>query len=361
MMTSDNLLNVSQNFFSPDVVQKFSNIIGQSTDKTKIALMSVIPTLMNGIVNKGSTPEGAASLVDMTKKQNFELSTTPDESKLSQGNEVMNSIFGSNLMPTASKIGESTGLNTSSITKIFSLAAPVVMGVIGSKIKNEKLRSMGLMNFLGQQKTLLSGFTSGAAGFSTAGENVGGVQKQIKSQNISWTKIALAALILLGLLFWWFGTHNKTTVQTTTAIPPAISIVTPSINELSAFMKIGTESDLPKKFRFEHLNFETNTTILTVGAETEAELDNIAAAMKEYPASKARLEGYTDNIGDSAANQALSASRAIVVKDQLVSRGISAERIEALGLGSSNPIGNNETAEGRAENRRIDFIITQIK
>ncbi|MGZ3789106.1 MAG: DUF937 domain-containing protein [Bacteriovorax sp.] len=361
MVISDNLLSVSQNFFSPDIVQKFSNILGQSTDKTKSALMSVIPALMNGIVSKGSTPEGAASLVDMANKQNFELSATPDESKLSQGNEVVNNIFGNNLSSTVSKIGESTGLNTSSITKMFSLAAPVVMGVIGSKIKNEKLSSSGLMNFLSQQKSALSGFTSGASGFSEVSGGVRGIQKQVASRNIPWGKIGVAALILLGLWFWWLGARNKVTAPLTkvTTTIPTIKIVTPSLNELSNFMRTGTAAALPKKFHFEHLNFESATTTLAAGAE--AELDQIAAAMKEHPASRARLEGYTDDIGDIEANKTLSVSRAMAVKDQLVLRGIAPGRIDAVGFGASNPIADNTTAEGRAMNRRIEFVITQLK
>lgn len=65
MVVNDSLLGVSQNFFSPDIVQKISDAIGQSADKTKAGLRSVIPAFMSGVVDKGSTPDGAATIVDI--------------------------------------------------------------------------------------------------------------------------------------------------------------------------------------------------------------------------------------------------------------------------------------------------------
>lgn len=346
MLISDNLFNVSQNFFSPDIVQKFSRSIGQPIDKTKAGLMSVIPTLMNGIVSKGSTPEGAASLVDMANKQNFELSAAPDESKLSAGNEVVNNIFGSNLNSVVSRMGEKTGLNNSTISKMMGLAAPLVMGVIGSKVKNEKMSSTGLMNFLSQQKTTLAG----------VGSNVG-VPGKLSSQNVPWGKIGIAALILLGLWFWWLGSQNKTIVPITTSTP--ITMTTSAVSDLGGFLRAGDLSQLPKRFRFENLNFATGTVALAAGAEME--LDQIAADMKVHPAALVQVQGFTDNVGDIEANKVLSTNRAEVVKQQLVARGVEPQRIEAVGLGSAQPIGSNATAEGRALNRRIEFVVTRIK
>ena len=351
MVINDNLLSVSQNFLSPDIVQKISDLIGQSADKTKTGLKSVIPALMSGIVDKGSTPEGASTLVDIVNTHNFESSTKPDESKLNEGNDVVKNIFGNNLNNVVSNLGASTGLSGSSITKMLGLAAPVLMGVLGSKVKNEKLSSSGLMNFLSQQKNILSGFT--------AGEKGDVLQKQL-TQEIPWKKIALAALILLGLWFWWLSSHHKAMIQSTATAPVHRAVINiTSINELSAFMAAATGAELPKHFRFEKLTFASGTTTLAPGAG--AELDKIASAMKQYPLSKARLEGFTDNVGLEESNKILSAKRADAVKAQLVSRGIQKERIQTVGMGPENPIGNNATAEGRAENRRIEFVVTNIK
>lgn len=67
------------------------------------------------------------------------------------------------------------------------------------------------------------------------------------------------------------------------------------------------------------------------------------------------IAGYTDNVGDAAANQKLSERRANAVREYLVKQGVPAEALTAVGYGSENPIADNSTAEGRNKNRRIEF------
>ena len=73
--------------------------------------------------------------------------------------------------------------------------------------------------------------------------------------------------------------------------------------------------------------------------------------------AKVKVEGHTDNQGDASANQALSQRRAQAVADVLVSAGVSASRVEVEGLGQSRPLGDNDSAAGRARNRRVEVIV----
>jgi outer membrane protein OmpA-like peptidoglycan-associated protein len=84
-------------------------------------------------------------------------------------------------------------------------------------------------------------------------------------------------------------------------------------------------------------------------------LDKLAAAVKACPNTKIRVEGHTDSMGDPSANQSLSEDRAKVVAAYLVKAGVDAGRIGSAGFGPSKPIGDNATADGRAQNRRIEF------
>ncbi len=67
------------------------------------------------------------------------------------------------------------------------------------------------------------------------------------------------------------------------------------------------------------------------------------------------IAGYTDNVGDAAANQKLSEERANSVRNYLIAQGVPADQLVAVGYGQEQPIADNGTAEGRAQNRRIEF------
>lgn len=90
----------------------------------------------------------------------------------------------------------------------------------------------------------------------------------------------------------------------------------------------------------------------------QVKLNDVATALiKEDPLSKILVEGYTDSQGGADYNQGLSLHRAQAVRDYLVSRGIASDRISAQGRGLTNPIGDNKSAEGRANNRRVEIIV----
>ncbi len=79
--------------------------------------------------------------------------------------------------------------------------------------------------------------------------------------------------------------------------------------------------------------------------------------MMENPTYKLDINGHTDNQGEENRNQQLSIDRAAAVRNYLISKGISPERMESFGYGESRPKASNDTPAGRAENRRVEFIV----
>jgi len=73
--------------------------------------------------------------------------------------------------------------------------------------------------------------------------------------------------------------------------------------------------------------------------------------------SRVLVEGHTDSVGSAANNEELSIRRASAVRDSLVSRGVAADRITVAGYGSARPIADNDTQEGRANNRRVEIVV----
>ena len=103
------------------------------------------------------------------------------------------------------------------------------------------------------------------------------------------------------------------------------------------------------------VNFESNSAKIT--DESYPILYNAVKTLLENPGIKIEIQGYTDNVGSEQYNLRLSQIRADFVKSYLISKGISPDRLQAVGYGESNPIADNRTAEGRAMNRRIEFKI----
>jgi outer membrane protein OmpA-like peptidoglycan-associated protein len=92
-----------------------------------------------------------------------------------------------------------------------------------------------------------------------------------------------------------------------------------------------------------------------LNTRSNVSLDKLVTIMNENPGLKVRVQGHTSNLGDDDKNMTLSQDRANAVKDYLVSKGISADRITAEGFGETQPVADNSTAAGRAKNNRIEI------
>ena len=86
-------------------------------------------------------------------------------------------------------------------------------------------------------------------------------------------------------------------------------------------------------------------------------LFRVADQLKACPAARITVNGYTDNASAEGINIPLSVQRANLVAEFLIANGVTRDRVTAKGLGSANPIASNDTAEGRAKNRRAELVV----
>ncbi len=103
------------------------------------------------------------------------------------------------------------------------------------------------------------------------------------------------------------------------------------------------------------VRFDTGKATLTTQAK--ANLDKLVPVFKDYADTNIEIYGYTDSTGSPEFNLTLSQKRAESVKDYLVSNGLLVSRFKTTGLGIADPIATNDTAEGRTQNRRVEFAI----
>ncbi len=100
------------------------------------------------------------------------------------------------------------------------------------------------------------------------------------------------------------------------------------------------------------------TDSANVRPDLAAEIRSIAANLVSYPNSTIQVIGHTDNTGTAAYNFDLSQRRAVAVRDILLGAGVPSNRLSAAGVGEDRPIASNLTTAGRAQNRRVEIIIT---
>jgi outer membrane protein OmpA-like peptidoglycan-associated protein len=113
--------------------------------------------------------------------------------------------------------------------------------------------------------------------------------------------------------------------------------------------------EVGESYKINNINFATNSFELT--KEITAVLNEFLTFLKENPTVKIAIHGHTDNVGDTKENLTLSQNRAKEVYNYLILEDIEPKRLSYKGFGSSKPIDNNKTEEGRAKNRRTEFVV----
>ncbi len=185
-----------------------------------------------------------------------------------------------------------------------------------------------------------------------------------KDKKFNWLPWLLLGLGLLALLLALSRCHRDETVAVAPT-PVANDVVAATPNAGSADALVGTSGlgsylagteATPRTFAFEKLNFDTAKS--DIRAADAAEVNQIAATLKQYPTARIRIAGYADARGGDAANMALGKARAESIKSALVASGIDAGRIEAVSGGETDPVDTNATANGRFENRRTELVVT---
>src|SRR6478735_9993726 len=109
------------------------------------------------------------------------------------------------------------------------------------------------------------------------------------------------------------------------------------------------------------IEFDTGEATFKPGGGSDAVVDQLKIFLDQNPkVTKLRIEGHTDNVGTPDTNQTLSGQRALTVKNAAIAKGVKKERFLAVGFGQNEPIADNTTEEGRAQNRRTEFRFAEI-
>jgi OmpA-OmpF porin, OOP family len=152
------------------------------------------------------------------------------------------------------------------------------------------------------------------------------------------------------------------TLAACSSTPPQVSHAQPAASRPVAYTQSANFTPVPVQrltLRGD-ANFETDSATLTVQAASE--LDRLIEGTRHTTIDSISIAGYTDASGSDAHNQELSERRALSVAQYLAVHGMKAHRsVQVHGFGKANPVASNTTAEGRAQNRRVEIVLEEQK
>lgn len=137
------------------------------------------------------------------------------------------------------------------------------------------------------------------------------------------------------------------------------SSIEASRTALSNLSSPAPAEDVARALNLQIINFASDSAVIP--ADNKAILDIAATLMKQSPAIVLMIEGYTDSTGDAVYNKRLSEQRARAVVDYLMSQGVAANQLSAMGYGQENPVADNVTEQGKFRNRRIEFKVVNTQ
>jgi OmpA-OmpF porin, OOP family len=395
------ILDTVRSLVTPDLLAQASTALGESQSNVSRGIGAAAPAVLAGLLAKSNDAGLMGQIMDLLGSASLDSnllsnlgtmlgeggpSTRSPLAELAQ--RFLSALFGPQIGSVASAIAGQAGIKPQAASSLLSLAAPLVMSVLGDTVKRDGLNAAGLARLLGSQRDSIlketpAGLTSllGLAGSARlpVGERIEVTSGRPRT---SWLPAAaLAGLVALAGLWAW----SRERASHPTAPAPANQTASASVTDtpdIGTFSKkLPTNYDLrapangiekqvvvfvedPARgidsatwFDFDRLLFETGSAKLK--PESREQLRNVAEIMKAYPKVKAKIGGYTDNTGDADSNLKLSKDRATNVMNELIVLGVTSDRLSAEGYGDQHPVADNATDAGRQQNRRIALRVTE--
>ncbi len=376
-----NMLSLAQEAMGGDFSKLAGQFLGEAPGTTQSAVASLLPAVLGGIAQKGSTTNGAAALMSVINGANLDVSTLGNIAGLFGGGgsgmrnlmqagtgNLVPALFGEKSGQLVNALSSVSGIKSSSATNLVAMVVPLVMMFLKKFIGDQGLNANSLASLLRSQgpnlKGALDSHLTTALGFASPAAFLGGIGGEAaatakrtgaavassagaaastaaaattatKAGVMRWLPWLIGAAVLLGLWYMFSGRPIPTTPP---VIAPAAVAPAPATAPLAP-----TAVSFPAKVYFDvgsaAVSLEGNTTIAAVANVIKQ--DNLKVA----------ITGYTDKTGSKAMNEALAKSRAAAVQDALQAAGVPAASMEMkppffaeTGAGGSN-----------AEARRVEI------
>ncbi|MCX8020085.1 MAG: OmpA family protein [Chitinophagaceae bacterium] len=416
-----NLLDILKNQFDDQLIGNISSFLGEKDSDISKALSGILPAVTGALSNKATSGQSGANEVLNLAKNTYQSGLFSNLSGLignagllERGSELIKNLLGDKAGSIISAIASFAGIKTSSASSLMNMAASAALHSLGKFATENGINAEGLSNIFSFNYTsILGAIPAGLGslvstlGLKSASEKMSEIREKMEkiSQNgkrMAWL-MPLLLLLLLSLLAWYLlskqgcnavvnkgnkgasgtiadtdgqlpsvkGTLDSATGDFVYDVGNMITIELPNnagkleVGENSTEAKLveflkdnskGIDTVKGNWFDFTNVRFKTGKTEVT--DESMKQLENIVKIAKAFPNAKFKIGGYTDNTGDSLTNMKISQLRAETVAKLLVKMGMNTSAITgAEGYGPQWPIGDKNTPEGRAMNRRVSLKV----
>jgi OmpA-OmpF porin, OOP family len=286
-----NLLALLKDNLTPEIISKAANLVGEDQSSTATAMSGILPAVLGSVVGKASTNDGASSIMSMISGGGNDGSMLDNlgsmlgggsstDNMLSGGAGILSSLLGDKVGGIASIIGNFAGIKSGSASSLMSMAAPMVMGLLGKQVASNGLNTSGLMSLLAGQKDhvaaampaglgdKLGGLLGMGSMFSGASNLMSGMANDASKTVSSATNYAsdqveeaagglpkwlfpllIGAAVIAGLLYFMKGCNNKPVESVTSTLDSAASSVSAGMDSAAstAGSAVSSATDAVKK------------------------------------------------------------------------------------------------------------------
>jgi OmpA-OmpF porin, OOP family len=404
--TTPDLMGIVNRQITPDVIRSFATELSEDRGSTASALSATVPSVLTALSDVTSSDTGARHLKAVIDEKRAAPQGDEDRSLFSSGaltshdhaTTLIDDELGSRSDSIAAAVASSSGIKAESAHKLMGGVASATVAALAKT--SGGLGSGALQSIFREQRgqwvqrlprpvaSLFNGHGRVAAvPIERAYDErivTGPAIRELEAPRRNWViPLIVVALALLAISLMRGMRRPRAPalpaapqvtapVPAPGATPPVETRPTPPTEEAPAApepaaVEPGTTDDLeaylagtgettPHAFAPTPLNFPFASAKPT--SESMGTIDDIASALNAHPSATIRVESHTDNVGTEESNLNLSQARAEAIKSELIARGIDGARIETAGMGQELPVASNDTAEGRAENRRAEIIVT---
>ncbi len=368
---------------SPEMVAKASTVLGEKESNIKSAISAMIPSFLGVMLKNGNTPQignilhEAGNLNLLLDLDNVcEEKPTEDQQRI--GDDFLQHLLGDQAVKFTNPIADQSGISKVATNRLISMISPIVAGFLGNKLVKENRSLNNLLSMINDQKNSFKDLipkdiiqSFGLSSVLSGNANPNKLEAKQEKNNMGWLKWLILILLLVLLFFWWRSCQQARPVATVyedevvvqapgetpaTATAPeqtgrnsAAELTLPNGEKIQAYRggiedemikylnsdayKNATENDLKNKwFEFDNIKFKFDSSTELMD-NSQAQINNIAAILKNYKNAKVRIAGFADKRGSEEVNMEISKERAKTIETLLERAGVGSQVVRTEGYG----------------------------